>query len=113
MVPKQELQALAGALKATPEYAAVMRQRKLILSSPMGAMMQSFEREHKRLSALGMSEKEAEERFGRLYTIYGSYLSHPTVKEYVRVSQTYDRMVSESIDYLHNIAAAGGPIVRR
>jgi len=113
MVPKQELQALAGALKSTPEYAAVMRQRKLISGGPMGAMMQSFEREHKRLAASGLPEKEAEERFSRLYAIYGSFLAHPAVREYLRVSQAYERVVSESIDYLRGAAGTGGPAIRR
>jgi hypothetical protein len=112
MVPKQELQTLAGVLKATPEYADVMRLRRRIFSSPMGNMMQSFEREHARLSALGLSEREAAERFKRLYEVYGSFLDHPAVKEYARASQTYERVVTESIDYLYGIAGTGAPVIR-
>jgi len=113
MVAKQELHALAGALKATQEYAAVQRQRRLILGGPMGPMMQSFEREHKRLTALELQKKEAEERFKRLYTIYGSYLAHPMVKEYFRAVQAYERIISDSVDYLHSIAGTGIPVLRR
>ena len=113
MVAKQELQALAGALKSTPEYVTVIRMRQRILGSPMGTMMLGFEREHKRLSALRLPEQAAADRMKRLYTNYRSFLEHPAVKEYIRSAQTYERVVSESIEYLQGIAGTGGPLIRR
>lgn len=103
MVPKKELQELAGALKATSEYTDTARMRQRILGSTMGPTMQGFEREHTRLLNLGLPEKEATERLKLLYAKYGPFLEQPAVKEYVRVSEGYRKTITESFEYLNSL----------
>ena len=112
MLPKKELQELAGALRTTPEYTDTMRLRHRILGGPMGRTMQVFEREHTRLLNLGLPEKEAAERLRKLYTGYSAFLEQPAVKEYVKVSEGYRKTITESFEYLNGLLDMGGPMGR-
>jgi|AGTN01.2.fsa_nt_gi hypothetical protein len=112
MLPKKELQALAGALKATSEYTDTTRLRRRIMESAMGRTMQSFEREHTRLLNLGLPEKESAERLKKLYAGYNSFLGQPAVREYIKAAQGYQKTVSESIEYLNGLLDMGGPANR-
>ena len=112
MLPKKELQELAGALKASPEYTDTMRLRRRILEGPMGRTMQGFEREHTRILNMGLPEKEAAERLKKLYTEYSTFLEHAVVKEYAKVSQSYQKTISESFEYLNSLLDMGGPVHR-
>ena len=112
MLPKKELQELAGALKASNEYTDTVRLRRRILESPMGRMMQGFEREHTRILNLGLPEKEAAERLKKLYTEYSTFLDQAVVKEYVKASQGYRKTISESFEYLNSLLDMGGPAGR-
>lgn len=112
MLPKKELQELAGALKASPEYTDTLRLRRRIVESPMGRTMQGFEREHTRLLNLGLPEKEAAERIKKLYADYSTFLEQPAVKEYVKASQSYRKAILESFEYLNSMLDMGGPTSR-
>ena len=113
MLPKKELQELAGAFRAMPEYTEAVRLRRRILEGPMGRAMQGFEREHTRLLNLGLPEKEAAERLRKLYTDYSAFLEQPAVREYIKASQGYRRTVAESIEYLNALLDMGGAAPRR
>lgn len=112
MLPKKQLQELANALKASPEYTDTMRLRRRIMESAMGRTMQSFEHEHTRVLNLGLPEKDAAERLKKLYTDYGAFLDQPAVKEYVRASQGYQKTISESFEYLNSLLDMSSPASR-
>jgi hypothetical protein len=113
MVPKKELQELAGALKGTTEYSDATRLRRRILEGPMGRAMQSFEREHTRLLNMGLPEKETAEKLRKLYADYNAFLEQTAVREYIRASQNYRKVVSESIEYLNGLLDMSGAGMRR
>jgi hypothetical protein len=113
MLPKKELQALAGALTALPEYADTMRLRQRILGSPIGRTMQNFERAHTRVLNLGLPEKETAERLKKLYADYNAFLEQPSVKEYMKAAQGYRKTISESFEYLNSLLDMNGSGNRR
>jgi hypothetical protein len=112
MLPKKELQALAGALKASPEYSDTTRQRRRIMESPLGRIMQNFEREHTRVLNLGLPENEAAQRLKKLYEGYGAFLEQPAVKEYIKATQGYQKTINESFEYLNGLLDMGTPSSR-
>lgn len=113
MLPKKELQELAGALRAMPEYADVAKLRRRILEGSMGRAMQGFEREHTRILNLGLAEKEATEMLRKLYADYSAFLEQATVREYIKASQNYRKTITESIEYLNGLLDMGGAAIRR
>jgi hypothetical protein len=108
MVPKKELQELAGAIRTTNEYTDTVRLRRRIMESPIGRTMQGFEREHTRVLNLGLPEKEASQRLKKLYADYSAFLEQPAVKEYIKASQNYRKTITESFEYLNSLLDMGG-----
>lgn len=109
MLPKKELQALAGALKTSAEYTDTVRLRRRIMETPMGRVMQNFEHEHTRILNLGLPENEAAERLKKLYAGYSAFLEQPAVKEYIKATQGYQKTIAESFEYLNGLLDISSP----
>ena len=104
MLPKKELQALASAIRATPEYAQVISLRRKLLGNPqLGVHMQNFEREHTRILSAGVPEEEISSRLKKLYADHQSFLDHEEVRNYVQATQAYHQMVSTGMQYLNEL----------
>lgn len=104
MLPKKELMALAGALKATPEYGDMIRQRRLIMQNPrMGRMVLMFEREHARIMRHDFPEEQAAPQLRSLYNDNKGFLEAAEIKAYMKAAQEYQRMVTQCVDYLNGL----------
>jgi cell fate (sporulation/competence/biofilm development) regulator YlbF (YheA/YmcA/DUF963 family) len=108
MLAKKQLQELAIALKATPEYTEMIRQRRKIMSSPpLSRLMQNFEKEHRRLLNLDLPEKEAAAKLEKLYTDNRNFLESEDIRRYIKTTRDYQKMVLENINYLNMMLDTG------
>jgi hypothetical protein len=104
---KKELQGLAQALKATPEYVGMADQRRKLMRDPaLGRQMMSFEKEHTRLLNMDLREEEASSRLDKLYAEYKGFLEHQDVKIYIQAALGYQSMVAENIKFLNGLLEA-------
>lgn len=102
MLPKTELMALAGALKATPEYIEMMKQRRLIMQNQrMSRIMMSFEREHARIMHRDFPENQVATRMKSLFDENKTFLETSEVKLYMKAAKEYQSVVSQCVDYLN------------
>ncbi len=102
MLPKTELMALASALKATPEYVEMMKQRRLIMQNQrLSRMMINFEREHARIMHHDYPENLVATRMKSLFDENKVFLETAEVKLYMKTAKEYQNVVSQCIDYLN------------
>ncbi len=108
MIAKKQLQELANVLKATPEYTEMVRQRRKIMSNQaLNRLMQSFEKEHRRLLNLDLSEKDTAAQLEKLYTDNKRFLENEDIRRYIKTTQNYQRTISENINYLNMLLDTG------
>jgi hypothetical protein len=108
MIAKRQLEELASALKAAPEYAEMVRQRGRIMGNPtLSRLLQGFEREHRRLLGLDLPEKEAAAQFEKLYTDNKNFLENEDIRRYIKAAKDYQKMISENVNYLNMLLEAG------
>lgn len=104
MLPKNELQMLANALKASAEYNEIMKQRKLIMQNQrLSRSLMSFEREHARIMRHDFPEDQVAPHLKSLFSVNKVFLETVEVKAYMKATQDYQRMVSQCIDYLNGL----------
>ncbi len=104
MLPKNELMALANALKATPEYTEMMKQRRLIMQNPrLSRVMMNFEREHARIMHHDFPEDQVVPRMKSLFDDNKVFLETAEVKIYMRTAKEYQSVVTQCVDYLNGL----------
>lgn len=108
MLPGKELEALAAAIKATPEYTLVMQRRKAVTASPLlYRQMQSFERAHARILGLDISVAEADAQLKKLYSDYKAFLESEDIKAYIAATRQYQDMIVRFMRYLNQLLDIG------
>lgn len=104
MLPKKELQELADALKATPEFSEMVKQRRFILRNPrLGRAMMNFEREHARIMRHDFPEDQVSSHLKNLFNENKAFLEAGEVKAYMKATQGYHNMVTQCVDYLNGL----------
>lgn len=110
MIPNKELQELAQALKRSSEYTEMMQLRKRVMEHPrLGRLMAMFEREHTRISSLGLQPADIEQRLKKLYDDYQTLLAESEVKKFIESIHVYEKMIGECISYLNKNLEANRP----
>lgn len=109
---KQQLHALADAIKATSEYAQTAQCRKNVMDdADLGDRMRRFEKEHAAILRAPGPEAEIGARLRRLYADNAQFLAQPAVREYTGATQKYRQMILDSMRYLNELLdiAGGAP----
>jgi hypothetical protein len=108
MLPKKELMALASALKATPEYNEMMKQRRLIMQNQrLSRVMMNFEREHARIMHHDFPEDQVAAHMKSLFDDNKVFLETNEIKVYMKSAKEYQYVVSQCVDYLNGLFDAG------
>lgn len=108
MLPKTELMALASALKATPEYNEMIKQRRLIMQNQrLSRVMVNFEREHARIMRHDFPENQVASHMKSLYDDNKVFLETNEVKLYMKAAKEYQVVVTQCVDYLNGLFDAG------
>ncbi len=108
MLPKTELIALANALKATPEYNEMMKQRRLIMQNQrLSRVMINFEREHARIMRHDFPENQVASYMKSLYEDNKAFLEITEIKLYMKAARDYQNVVTQCVDYLNGLFDSG------
>lgn len=104
MLPKNELTALASALKATSEYNEVIKQRRSIMkNSRLGRILMNFEREHARIINHDFSEAQVAPNLKNLFSENKAFLETTEIKAYMQAAQEYHHMITQCVNYLNSL----------
>ncbi len=104
MAPKKEIETLAAALKAMPEYREMAARRLRIMNDrKLGATMAGFEREYAHIMSHDMPAEQTEAQLRKLYESRKDFFETAEVKAYMKAANDYHKLVSESVSYLNQL----------